>query len=520
MVQLRQYQIDCIEQARKLLRQGIRRIILQMDTGAGKTPVACEIMRLTVENGNRALFLAHARELVNQCSAKLDWFGLPHGILMARRGYNLHEPIQVGSTGTAISRILRRKTLEPPPANLVCLDEAHRQGNATKQLLALYPRAAFILLTATPCRTDGRGLGGPNGAQAIIQPVMRSQLIAEGFLVPTKVYAPYRPDMTLTAEERKLGIKATGADGDYTPIFRARRMDRPELVGDIITQWKRHGEGRPTIFFGSTVGHSIHVAASFNAAGIPAVHLDAQSEDTIREEILGGPDGPGLIEKGKVTVLCNYAVAVEGLDLPCVGCIIMGRPTKSFIVFKQAVGRACRPYTGPLYQKKYSILLDHSGCWETFGLPDADIVWKLDEGKIEDAIKEKLQKEPPLITCPECSAVFKAQPFCPECGIQLKQRKKRKPIDEHRNGQLVEIPQEIAIANGLKGEQLRRAWQKFLAIAAARDQTCGAALAMFRRETGLLPWNIPALPHVPVGSDQWQRKVRDLFPQYYRGRDR
>ena len=520
MIPLRQYQVDCVEAVRAAFRQGLRRIILQMDTGGGKTIVACEMVRRTIENSNRCLFLAHARELVNQCSDKLDKYDIWHGILMAGRGYRLDEPVQVGSTGTLISRVIRRQVLKPPEAQLLILDECHRQGEATRALIKKYPKAVIIGLTATPCRTDGRGLGGPGGYQKIIQAVPRSRLIADGYLVPTRTYGPYNPDMTVTKDERARGVRATGTDGDFSVSFRSSRMDKPELIGDIVSHWKRLGEGRPTIFFGASVSHSVHTAAAFNAAGIPAVHLDANSDDQARQAVLGGPDGPGSLETGKLKVACNYGVLVEGIDVPAVGCIIMGRPTKSFIVYKQAVGRACRPYDGPLYKKLYAILLDHAGNWERFqpyGLPDTDIDWELDEKKtVDQKQKEKEPNAARIITCPECFALFKAAPSCPECGHVMKKQRSLKDPAENKAGLLVEVGK-TQHQEALRQEKLRRAWQKALAIAAARDGSCGMAASIFKSETGILPWNAPQLPHLPVRQEDWKKSVRTLFPNFYRG---
>lgn len=521
MIETRAYQDGYVSKSREEIRNGCRRIIIQADTGSGKTVIACMIIDLAANKGSRSLFLAPARELVNQTSRKLDEFGIDHGIIMAGRGYRSHAATQVSCTPTILSRCIRRNTLALPPADLIIADEVHFQGPGLRELLSRYPRAVIIGLSATPCRTDGKGLGGLNGFQKIIQETSRSFLISQGYIVPTKVYAPYRPDMKLTAEERARGERPTGASGDYRTEYAARRMDKPELVGDIVTQWKKYGQDRPTIAFASSVRHSINIAASFNGAGISAIHLDAGSPEDFRARILGDEHGEGDLAKGKIKVLCNFGVAVTGLDVPAVGTIILARPTKSFIVFKQAVGRGCRVYRGPLYVKDYAILLDHSGCWEVHGLPDQDIDWELDpDKKIEDVLKEKNKNAPKNICCPKCFATFSAREFCPECGHRMAKQRKSKEIEENKNGKLVEIPQDHPHSGSLKSEQLRRFWQRALAIAAARDGTCGMALGIFKRDTGLLPWTIPGLPHVPVGSDSWKEKVRVLFPNYWRGGNR
>jgi DNA repair protein RadD len=48
-----------------------------------------------------------------------------------------------------------------PLADLLIIDEAHHACAATYQkILKAYPNAIVLGLTATPCRGDGRGLGG------------------------------------------------------------------------------------------------------------------------------------------------------------------------------------------------------------------------------------------------------------------------------------------------------------------------------------------------------------------------
>ena len=48
-----------------------------------------------------------------------------------------------------------------PPADLLMIDECHHATATTwRKIIEAYPDAVLIGLTATPCRGDGRGLGG------------------------------------------------------------------------------------------------------------------------------------------------------------------------------------------------------------------------------------------------------------------------------------------------------------------------------------------------------------------------
>jgi DNA repair protein RadD len=51
--------------------------------------------------------------------------------------------------------------MELPPADMVVIDEAHHVvADTYRKIIELYPDAILLGLTATPCRADGRGLGG------------------------------------------------------------------------------------------------------------------------------------------------------------------------------------------------------------------------------------------------------------------------------------------------------------------------------------------------------------------------
>ena len=71
-MELRDYQLDAVYALRDAVRAGYKRILLQASTGVGKTVVASEIMRASTAKEKRCLFLAHRRELVDQCSDKLS----------------------------------------------------------------------------------------------------------------------------------------------------------------------------------------------------------------------------------------------------------------------------------------------------------------------------------------------------------------------------------------------------------------------------------------------------------------
>jgi len=224
-------------------------------------------------------------------------------------------------------------------------------------------------------------------------------LITAGFLVPTKVYAPSRPDLAGVRVEK----------GDYVESQLAQRMDRAQLVGDIVSHWHRLAERRRTVVFASGVAHSVHLRDEFCASGVWAEHIDGSTPAQERDDILA------QLAAGKVEVVCNAAVLTEGWDRPEVSCLVLARPTKHMGLYRQMVGRVLRPAPG----KTDAIVLDHAGAVFEHGFVEEPVKWTLSEDRRAENpahASRGSHRAPALTTCPECTAVrFEGRP-CGSCG--------------------------------------------------------------------------------------------------------
>jgi DNA repair protein RadD len=397
---LRPYQETAVDDIEAALNEGEKALYV-LPTGGGKTVILAKIIERAVQAGKRVLILTHRREILKQTSLKM---AVEHGLIQAGLNIDLTYPVQIASVQTLWARCMRTDKVPLPAADLIIIDEAHHIAARTwKLILEEYPNARRIGLTATPCRSDGRGLG--NYFTAIIEGPQIPELIKEKYLVPTVYYAPADPDLK--------GVETQ--QGDYVVSQLADRMNRDDLVGDIVSNWHKYGQRRKTLVFCVDVAHSVHVRDEFVKSGIRAEHVDGSTPKIERGAILA------RLASGETEVVCNCMVLTEGFDLPAIGCIVLARPTKQIGLFRQMAGRGLRPARG----KSNLILIDHSGAVYRHGLLEDRIEWtlKTDRRAQNPTHETRGHKEVSrLVECSQCGALRTGGEACPHCGFLPKRR--------------------------------------------------------------------------------------------------
>jgi DNA repair protein RadD len=439
--ELRPYQVDVIEECRRQIPAGKRRLIIVAPTGSGKTIVGSQVIKGVVAKGRRALVLAHTREIVRQTSDKLSAEDIDHGIVQA--GFSPRDAaVQVATVQTLWSRAVRTDRMELPSADLLIVDECHHSTAATwRKIIEAYPGAVLIGLTATPCRGDGRGLGGI--FDALVECPQVAELIEQGYLVGTRVFAPVAPDLS--------GIRTRA--GDYVEDQLADRMDQDGLVGDIVQHWFKYGERRKTVAFAVNVAHSIHIRDEFIKAGIRAEHVDGGTPKAERDAALA------RLAAGQTELITNCMVLCEGWDLPAVACCILARPTKKMGLYRQMVGRVLRPAPG----KSNAIVLDHAGATYRHGFVEDKVEWTLDPDRRAEskahAARQADGYRSRFVDCTSCGSIRVAGERCGHCG-HLPQR--RGDAVEYRDGDLALVNRKSRRAEKLSDPAERLRWHGML----------------------------------------------------------
>ena len=154
-------------------------------------------------------------------------------------------------------------------------------------------------MTATPERSDGRGLG--DTFETIVLGPSTGELIKTAYLSRFTAFASTAPP-----DLSKISTRA----GDYATDEISGLMGRPVVIISAVTSYEKLCPGKQAIVFGVDVRYSMAIAEKFKERGHVAQHLDAQTpRDELRRVIRA-------FVSGEIKVLTNVNLFSEGFDVP------------------------------------------------------------------------------------------------------------------------------------------------------------------------------------------------------------
>ena len=403
MFELRPYQVDAVDLTYRRLAEGHRPIICA-PTGSGKTIIAGSIAKREMDAGKRVLFLSGRREILRQTyDVFADFCGENNvGFLMAGEApWWFYPPVTVASWDTLKSRWERSDSWKVP-ADVVFYDECHLSlsPKMCRTVIPHYADMTNIGLTATPAKQSGRGLG--SHFTRIIQVRSVQQIIDEGFLACCEYWAGSHADVS--------GVRTVS--GDFESKGLSSVMNDTVLIGDVVDNWLRLASDRHTIVFATDIAHAEALTKRFQSVGVDAEVLHSKTAPSSRSKLTDN------FRESRFQVLVNVGIATYGYDVPSVNCIVLARPTKSFVLHLQMIGRGMRPKPNG----DYCMVLDHADNVRRLGAAEDEIRWSLDAGKPAATNYRRYQSErkntddAELTTCEECTHMFSRSRVCPKCG--------------------------------------------------------------------------------------------------------
>lgn len=368
-MELRDYQQEARQSIQQQWAEGVKKTLLVLPTGCGKTIVFSKVIEDRVKQGERVLVLAHRGELLEQAADKLEKStGLKTATEKAQEtSLGSWFRVVVGSVQT-LMREKRLSKFKKDFFDTIIIDEAHHcLSDSYQRVLNYFEDANVLGVTATPDRGDMKNLGSYFENLAFEYTLPKA--IKEGYLSPIKALT-IPLELDLSAVSQQAGDFAVGQLGSALDPY----------LESIADEMARVASDRKIVVFLPLVATSQKFTEILNTKGFRAAEVNGESKD--RAEILEDFD------KGKYNVLCNSMLLTEGWDCPSVDCVVVLRPTKVRSLYSQMVGRGTRLFPG----KTELLLLDflwhterHELCHPAHLIAENDEVAKAMTKKIEEA---------------------------------------------------------------------------------------------------------------------------------------
>ncbi len=394
--QPRYYQHNAITAVLEAIAKDRNRILLTLATGTGKTSIAFQIVwKLFQSKWNlsrdpvrrpRVLFLADRNILADQafnafsafppdalCRIRPDEIRRKGGIPRNASVFFTIFQTFMTNDGESEAPQFTFEGYEPDFFDFIVIDECHRGGardeGSWRGILDYFQPAVQLGLTATPKRDVNADtyayFGEPVYAYAL------KEGIGDGFLTPFKVR-----QMASTMDEYKFSDDDEVVSGEidrdrtYTEAdFNTRlRIDQREQsrVNEFMD---RIDQRQKTLVFCATQDHAARVRNYVNQVKTnPDPHycerVTADDGELGERHLREFQDN----EKTLPTILTTSQKLSTGVDALNIRNIVLLRPIKSMIEFKQIIGRGTRTFDG----KDYFTIYDFVKAYEHFNDPAWD----------------------------------------------------------------------------------------------------------------------------------------------------
>ncbi|MBA5249125.1 MAG: DEAD/DEAH box helicase, partial [Gammaproteobacteria bacterium] len=407
--QLRYYQEIAIKNTLEAIAQNKQRILLTLATGTGKTAIAFQIAwklfysRWTLSRDGvrqpRILFLADRNILANQAFNNFSAFAEDAMVRITPK--EIKKTGKVPTNGSLFFTIFQSLTANNNTAeaaeiekdddqgydkasayynkypddffDLIIIDECHRGGandeSSWRGILAYFSPAVQLGLTATPKRTKNIDTYQYFGEPVYVYSLKEG--INDGFLTPFKVkrISTTMDDYTYTTDDEVIeGVAEPGrlygeSEFNKTIEIKGRELKRVRvLMGEI-------NQNEKTIIFCATQSHAGLVRDLINQVS------NSQNVDyCVRVTANDGAIGDNFLnqfqdnEKTIPTILTTSQKLSTGVDARNIRNIVLMRPVKQMIEFKQIIGRGTRLFEG----KEFFTVYDFVDAYQQFFDPEWD----------------------------------------------------------------------------------------------------------------------------------------------------
>lgn len=341
----RGFQVEALYALEQARREGVKKALVVAATGTGKTYLAAFDSHRS--EYRRVLFMAHRDEILQQAEQSFRKvrpaasFGRLGGGKQETEAQVLLANVQTLSQ----ARYLSPEEFTPDHFDYVVVDEFHHAAAASYRKVLEYFRPKFLLgLTATPYRTDNQDLFALCDGNVVYE-IFLTDAINRCLLVPFRYYGFYDETDYEQVEFR---------NGRYDLAQLEKALVRKQRAELVLAKYKQF-ESRRALGFCASIGHAEFMAEYFARKGVAAAVC--HSGNGANPFFLPREQALAKLASGEIKVLFSVDLFNEGMDMPSLDMVLFLRPTESFVVFLQQLGRGLRKDDG----KQYLNVLDFIG---------------------------------------------------------------------------------------------------------------------------------------------------------------
>lgn len=321
------FQVPALYELSKTREEGYKKAMVVVGTGLGKTYLSA----FDSMSFNKILFVAHRDEILRDAKKTFETVYKDSKSYGFFNGYKKEVAKDITfATVTTLSKdeYLTDSYFSKEYFDYIVIDEFHH-GSAPSYLKLLdYFKPKFLLgLTATPDRADSGDVYRLCDYNIAYECDFRVG-INNGWLTPFEYFGIYD-------------------DTDYSLIpWRSGKYDLEALENSLIVEkrlelvYKKYMEFRKTstVAFCASVKHCKVMHKYFNDKNIKSEIVIGDTSLEKRQEIIS------KFKEGKLDIIFTVDVFNEGVDIPCIDTILFLRPTNSYTIFIQQLGRGLRTF--------------------------------------------------------------------------------------------------------------------------------------------------------------------------------
>ena len=415
-MRLYQHQQKAFRAVFAALKRKIKRQLVVMPTGAGKTVTFAHIIK---RRGTRTLVLAHRDELLDQAAKTIRQVMPRASVGLVRSGVDESDRKIVVASVQSLARPGRLKRMGKD-FNTIIVDEAHHAlADSYQRIIQHFAKAKPLVLgvTATPFRAGNKGLD-----EMFDETVFEADIaegVRQGWLSDIEGKLIYLKD----ADFSKVSVR----NGDYDLAELEAIMRAANWHEYVANAYLKYARKRKTIIFVPRVSMAYELAEHIRSLGGKAEAIDGKMATEKRRDILS------RLAKGKLDAIVNCAVLTEGFDDPSLSCVVMARPTRSRGLYFQCIGRGLR-----WQEDKTCLVLDMVGATQRHDLVTLPKLAGVEQMNAEERFSAALNrgqleaKERVLLEAEMQARKIellrdRQNPSCPHCGSPRTVKRLNKP---------------------------------------------------------------------------------------------